>query len=92
MSIDVRQIKLDLRYPESRQEDITDAYMRGYMGAVEIGNRAIGKLESERDILREIICDLWPRAAFTMSEPNVESWTERLHDAGIDVEYDGGGY
>lgn len=52
----------------------------------------IATLEERVDILREIVCDLWPRAAFTMSEPNVQSWQERLHDAGIDVEYDGGGY
>lgn len=24
------ELKLELRYPESRQEDITDAFMRGY--------------------------------------------------------------
>ena len=56
--IDVREVKLNLRYPESRQEDITDAFMRGYTNAVEIGNRAIVKLESENERLRELVRNL----------------------------------
>ena len=51
--IDVREIKLNMRYPESRQEDITDAFIRGYTGAVEIGNKAIKKLEAEKKSLAE---------------------------------------
>lgn len=35
--IDVHEIKLNLRYPNSRQEDITDAFMRGYQEALKIG-------------------------------------------------------
>lgn len=53
--IDVREIKLSMRYPESRQEDITDAFTRGYTGAVEIGNKAIKKLEAENARLRELL-------------------------------------
>ena len=55
--IDVREIKLSRRYPESRQEDITDAFTRGYTGAVEIGNKAIEKLEAENTKLRELVQD-----------------------------------
>ena len=51
---DVREIKLNMRYPESRQEDITDAFTRGYTGAIEIGNKAIKKLEAENAKLREL--------------------------------------
>jgi len=56
---DVREVKLNLRYPESRQEDITDAFMRGYTNAVEIGNKAIEKLEIENTELRKLAIDLW---------------------------------
>ena len=55
--IDVREIKLNMRYPDSRQEDITDAFTRGYTGAVEIGNKAIKKLEEENAKLRELVAD-----------------------------------
>ena len=56
---DVREIKLNMRYPESRQEDITDAFTRGYTGAIEIGNKAIKKLEAENAKLRELVADMW---------------------------------
>ena len=59
--IDVREVKLKLRYPDSRQEDITDAFMRGYTGAVEIGNKAIEKLESENARLRELVSWMYDR-------------------------------
>ena len=52
--INVREIKLELRYPNSRQEDITDAFMRGYQGAVKIGNDAIERLKAENKRLREL--------------------------------------
>lgn len=52
--IDVREIKLELRYPDSRQEDVTDAFMRGYTGAIEVSNRAIEKLQAENAKLREL--------------------------------------
>ena len=68
-------IKLERRYPESKPEDITDAYMRG----VEFG-RALG-----HDELRELIQDLWPRAAFTMTKANRDSWIERMDALGIEV-------
>lgn len=55
---DVREIKLNMRYPESRQEDITDAFTRGYTGAVEISNKAIKKLEAENAELRKDMKDL----------------------------------
>ena len=60
--MDVREIKLNMRYPESRQEDITDAFSRGYTGAVEIGNKAIKKLEAENAKLRELC---WKFAEYT---------------------------
>lgn len=46
------EIKLNRRYPESRLEDVTDAYMRG----VEVG-RAMRMDESEK--LRELVRELY---------------------------------
>lgn len=56
--IDVHEIKLDLRYPNSRQEDITDAFMRGYQGAVKIGNDAVRRVKSEKEALERRIDEL----------------------------------
>lgn len=39
----------------------------------------------EREELRELVCDLWPRAAFTMTPKNRESWIERFREVGIEV-------
>jgi hypothetical protein len=51
-------INLHMRYPESRQEDITDAFTRGYIEAVEASNNAIKKLEAENAKLRELARDV----------------------------------
>lgn len=56
--IDVREIKLNLRYPNSRQEDITDAFMRGYQGAVKIGNDAVRRVKAEKETLIRRIDEL----------------------------------
>ena len=92
--IDVREIKLNMRYPESRQEDITDAFMRGYTGAVEIGNKAIEKLESENAKLRELVRDMW----FWHYEGHIDSESQecqmkhidgviqRMRDLGVEVD------
>lgn len=48
------EIKLNRRYPESRPEDITDAYMRG----VEFG-RAMRMDESDQSEIEQGIVDLW---------------------------------
>ena len=50
------EIKLNMRYPESRLEDITDAYMRGF----EVG-RAMRADENEK--LRELLRDYEELAA-----------------------------
>lgn len=51
-------INLNMRYPESRQEDITDAFTRGYTEAVEASNNAIKKLEAENAKLRALVADM----------------------------------
>ena len=56
--IDVHEIKLNLRYPNSRQEDITDAFMRGYQGAVKIGNDAVRRVKAEKAALERRIDEL----------------------------------
>lgn len=35
--------------------------------------------------LEELALDLWPRAAFTMTKKNKESWLERFRDLGLEV-------
>lgn len=88
--IDVREIKLNLRYPESRQEDITDAFTRGYTGAVEIGNKAIKKLEAENAKLRELVADMWRAGAFEPGACYVDEadrLEERTRKLGIEVDH-----
>ena len=46
------EIKLNMRYPESRLEDITDAYMRGF-------KCGIAMRADENAKLRELCFDLW---------------------------------
>ena len=82
--IDVREIKLELRYPNSRQEDVTDAFMRGYMGAVEIGNKAIEKLEDENAKLRELIADLLE--AYLMDGGWIKPFEDRAVGLGVEVD------
>lgn len=52
--LDVREVKLQLRYPESRQEDITDAYMRGYKSVIQVTDKLITRLNEENAKLREL--------------------------------------
>ena len=91
--IDVREIKLNMRYPESRQEDITDAFTRGYIGAVEIGNKAIKKLEAENTKLRELVRDMWRDGMCECDERwNCEAceygYLDRIREFGIEVKDD----
>ena len=55
------EIKLEKRYPDSRAEDITDAYMRGV---------AAGRALSEREImkLRDLVAELLPYAGSSCPE------------------------
>lgn len=50
--LDVREVKLQLRYPESRQEDITDAYMRGYKSVMQVTDKLITRLNEENEKLK----------------------------------------
>lgn len=48
------EIKLNMRYPESRPEDITDAYMRG----VEVGRAMMMDENAKlRELVRELLTD-----------------------------------
>lgn len=53
----MREVKLQLRYPESRQEDITDAYMRGYKSVTRVTDKLIARLNKENAELRELLQD-----------------------------------
>jgi len=45
------EIKLESRYPESRHEDITDAFMHGYVVALEASAAEMGSRECRMDYL-----------------------------------------
>ena len=80
-------INLNMRYPESRQEDITDAFTRGYTEAVEASNNAIKKLEAENAKLRELVRDmlLWMPKPTPHEYPFSNEFKRRMHVLGIEV-------
>lgn len=47
------EIKLQQRYPNSRHEDITDAFMRGYVSAVETSMKLLKEQVAENAKLRK---------------------------------------
>lgn len=54
----MREIKLNMRYPESRLEDITDAYMRGFEAGLAMRTDESEKLrESLHDMFEERIAE-----------------------------------
>lgn len=57
-------IEMRLRYPDSKQEDITDAFTRGYVAATEASKRKIEKLAAENARLLMLIGVAW-RCAHT---------------------------
>lgn len=56
--LDVREVKLQPRYPESRQEDITDAYMRGFESVIQVTDKLITRLNKENAELRKLVLDM----------------------------------
>lgn len=71
-------INLKMRYPESRQEDITDAFTRGYTEAVTASNNTIKKLEAENTKLRELAMDVVLVASYSGSK--LEGENAKLKD------------
>lgn len=68
------EIKLNMRYPESRPEDITDAYMRG----VEFG-RAMRTGAIDQSEIEQSIVDLWAAVS------DLKEWVD-AHKNGITQE------
>lgn len=90
------EIKLNMRYPESRLEDVTDAYMRGF----EVG---LAMRTDENEKLRELVKDMWrftgaackkyPRLfdqsaqGGQMVMPNMlGSFEQRMRELGVEVD------
>ncbi len=48
--------------------------------------RDMGKLRDQCDHMRNMLEDLWPRAAFTMTNTNKETWLAELQDVGAEVD------
>jgi hypothetical protein len=62
------EIKLELRYPESRPEDITDAFMRGYTAAVEASMKLIKERKDMNAKLRELVTEMFESVKYCCSE------------------------
>ena len=76
------EIKLNMRYPESRLEDITDAYMRGF----EVG-RAMRADENEK--LRELVRIMHGELVSCENNGYVcggHKFDERVRELGIEVD------
>lgn len=76
------EIKLNMRYPESRLEDVTDAYMRGF----EVG---LAMRTDENAELRELVRDM--RGELVSCENNGyvcggHKFDERVRELGIEVD------
>lgn len=57
------EIELHERYPESRTEDITDAYLRGFQACTELMYNPLVKVSESQ---RELIIDMWYAAVTNM--------------------------
>lgn len=53
------EIKLTRRYPDSRPEDITDAYMSGFEYGYNMGHKAVDDLQAENNKLRDLCSFLY---------------------------------
>ena len=93
--IDVHEIKLYMRYPNSRQEDITDAFMRGYQEAMKIGydSRKVGEKATYMG-MRKLA--RWASSLLTGIMPYVDysrctaleavaAWKVEAHNLGIEA-------
>ena len=84
------EIKLTRRYPDSRPEDITDAYMRGVEAGIEIANsqtvRRIDALERRIDRIDGMLDGMGKGAAsrFEAIESRIELLERKLNHKGGD--------
>lgn len=74
----MREINLTMRYPKSRLEDVTDAFMRGF----EVG-MAMKKSENEK--LRELLSELYESAWLEYPSAFEHTYAERLRELGVEV-------
>lgn len=72
-------IKLNKRYPESRLEDITDAYTRGF----EVG---LAMRAAENEKLRELLTELYESAWLEHPSAFEHTFAERLRGLGVDFD------
>lgn len=83
--IDVHEIKLNLRYPNSRQEDITDAFMRGYQEALKIGHDSGRSFKAEKTALEARIDDLCAEVERSKAEfKKMDVWHSQELKAAMD--------
>ena len=74
------EIKLNMRYPESRLEDVTDAYTRGF----EVG---LAMRADENAKLRELVRDMWDWLAPTAigGGAPMQRIAARMRELGVEV-------
>ena len=80
------EIQLKRRYPDSRPEDISDAYMRGFEYGFGMDQKAVDDLQAENDKLRELVRDLymalWTCNQHTCKHGNDGCYTEDGNSGG----------
>ena len=79
----MREIKLNMRYPESRLEDVTDAYMRGFEAGLAMRTDENAKL---RELVRDLaICACGKYCYGCPHQYDGCDRDERIHELGVEV-------
>lgn len=76
----VSTIELHERYPQSRREDIIDAYMRGYINGLQT-------CQTDNAKLRELMVDIYASADFWLDHfGDSHKFRKRMRELGIEVD------
>lgn len=79
------EIKLNMRYPESRLEDVTDAYMRGFEVGLAMRTDENAKL---RELLRDmavVICVYDQCVTVDDCPPALPMFADKMRELGVEV-------
>ena len=82
------EIQLKRRYPDSRPEDISDAYMRGFEYGFDMGHKAVDDLQADNDKLRDLCSFLYRIHAAEQEWQGGEPYKivkARIEELGVEV-------